>query len=107
MRTEAANAVILNRPDKNMLARLNKLDTPTKVLYGVSALLMVVGAALSLLTHPKTVELAAGPASCNVDAAHYAALADGSVTILKGAVVECDRYISNPASMRFTIKKTG
>lgn len=90
-----------------MLARLKKLDTPTKVLYGVSALLVVVGASLSFLTHQKPVELAAGPASCTVDAAHYAASADGSVTILKGAVVECDRYIADPASMRFTIKKTG
>lgn len=90
-----------------MPARLRKLDTPTRVMYGVSALLAEVGASLSFLTHEKPIELAAGPASCTVDAAHYAASADGSVTILKGAVVECDRSMADPASMRFTIKKTG
>lgn len=90
-----------------MLARLKKLDTSEKVLYGVSALLVVAGASLSLLTHQKSVELAAGPANCTVDAAHYAAQADGSLTILKGAVVECDRYVADPASMRFTMKKAG
>lgn len=90
-----------------MLARLKKLDTPEKVLYGVSGLLVVVGASLSLFTHQKSVEVAAGPANCTVDAAHYVAHADGSVTILKGAVVECDRYVADPASMRFTMKKAG
>lgn len=88
-----------------MLTRLKKMDTPEKVFYGVVALLVIGGVCLSFFTRQKTVELAAGPANCTVDAAHYSAHSDGSVTILKGAVVECDRYVAGPGAIRFTVKK--
>ncbi|MGF6637258.1 hypothetical protein [Paraburkholderia sp. MM6662-R1] len=88
-----------------VIARLKALEPSEKLFYGIAAALLVVGVCLYLLTHQKTVDLAAGAATCSVDAGHTKANADGSVTILKGAIVECDRDVPAASSARFTLKQ--
>ncbi|MGF6996907.1 hypothetical protein [Paraburkholderia sp. GAS32] len=90
-----------------ILSRIASLDGPTKVLWSVGVLIVVITCALSALTHKKSVELAARPVNCTVDADHYKQQGDGTVTILKGAMVVCDRYASADTPIRFTVKKAG
>lgn len=90
-----------------VIARLKAHDLSEKLFYGIAAVLLVVGVCLYLLTHQTAGELAAGAATCSVDARHTTANADGSVTILKGAIVECDRDVPTASSARFMLKHAG
>ena len=87
-----------------MLANIKQLDTGTKLFFGALAAVMSVAAVLSVWTHQSTTELTAGPANCTIDSAHVKSNSDGSVVVLRGAIVDCDRFIADPANARFTVK---
>lgn len=89
---------------KNILSRIKQLDTGAGLFFGSPAVAVVVVPALSALSHQETTEMSAGPANCAIDSAHVQPTNDGSMIVLKGAIIECDRIVGDSAKARFTVK---